>query len=236
MKSVAHRAVDAMLAAFGPQKWWPADTPFEVCVGAILAQNTVWTNVEKAIEQLKTGVRRRETGVGNGTAPDLSAGAIVELGLPRLEVLIKPAGTFRVKAKRLHRFCKWIVDEQGGTLDRLFELGAESLRETLLEVSGIGPETADAIALYAAGKETFVADSYTHRILARHGWIDWESGYDEVRGWWMDGLPRDAALFNEAHALLVKTGKEFCRTKPDCDGCPLRPMLPEGGPRDRERW
>lgn len=234
MSSTAHKVVDTLLAAFGPQKWWPAETPFEVCVGAILTQNTSWKNVEKAMEQLKAGVRRRESGVG-GTA-ELGPAAIVELGLPRLEVLIQPAGTFRVKAARLYRFCKWIVDEHGGSLERLFDRGAESLRETLLEVSGIGPETADAIALYAAGKETFVADSYTHRILARHGWIEWESGYDDVRGWWMDGLPRDAALFNEAHALLVKTAKEFCKTKPDCDGCPLKPMLPGGGVREREKW
>ncbi|MCE9582293.1 MAG: endonuclease III domain-containing protein [Planctomycetes bacterium] len=222
MSSTAHKIVDTLLAAFGPQKWWPAETPFEVCVGAILTQNTAWKNVEKAIANLKA-------------AGAMSPAAIVALG-GRLEVLVKPAGTFRVKAARLYRFCKWIVDEHGGSLDCLFDRGAESLRETLLEVSGIGPETADAIALYAAGKETFVADSYTHRILARHGWIEWESGYDDVRGWWMDGLPRDAALFNEAHALLVKTAKEFCKTKPDCDGCPLKPMLPGGGVREREKW
>lgn len=224
MSSLATRAVDTLLAAFGPQKWWPAETPFEVCVGAILTQNTSWKNVEEAIRRLKAA------------ANPPTAAFILSLGIPRLEELIKPAGTFRVKAKRLMRFCKWLEEEHGGSLERLFDRSAESLREALLEVPGIGPETADAIALYAAGKETFVADAYTHRILARHGWIDWESGYDEVRGWWMDGLPRDAALFNEAHALLVKTGKEFCRTKPDCDGCPLKSMLPEGGPRLRERW
>lgn len=224
MSSLATRAVDTLLAAFGPQKWWPAETPFEVCVGAILTQNTSWKNVEEAIRRLKAA------------ANPPTAAFILSLGISRLEELIKPAGTFRVKAKRLMRFCKWLEEEHGGSLERLFDRSAESLREALLEVPGIGPETADAIALYAAGKETFVADAYTHRILARHGWIDWESGYDEVRGWWMDGLPRDAALFNEAHALLVKTGKEFCRTKPDCDGCPLKAMLPEGGPRLRERW
>jgi endonuclease-3 related protein len=216
--------VESLLAAFGPQKWWPAETPFEVCVGAILTQNTSWKNVEEAIRRLKAA------------ANPPTAAFILSLGIPQLEELIKPAGTFRVKAKRLMRFCKWLEEEHGGSLERLFERSAESLRDALLEVPGIGPETADAIALYAAGKETFVADAYTHRILARHGWLDWESGYDEVRGWWMDGLPRDAALFNEAHALLVKAGKEFCRTKPDCDGCPLRTMLPEGGPRLRERW
>jgi endonuclease-3 related protein len=237
MSSTATKVVETLLAAFGPQQWWPAETAFEVCVGAILAQNTSWTNVEKAIANLK---RLSATQSGDGSRESgengLGAGFVVGLGLAGLEEAVKPAGTFRVKAKRLMRFCKWLQEEHGGSLERLFDRSAESLRDALLEISGIGPETADAIALYAAGKETFVADSYTHRILARHGWLDWESGYDDVRGWWMDSLPRDAALYNEAHALLVKTAKEFCKTKPKCDGCPLQPMLPDGGARERERW
>ncbi|MEK7468008.1 MAG: endonuclease III domain-containing protein [Planctomycetota bacterium] len=237
MSSTATKVVETLLAAFGPQKWWPAETPFEVCVGAILAQNTSWKNVELAIGNLKriavaeSGASSRESGE-NG----LTAELIVSLGLARLETVIKPAGTFRVKAKRLMRFCKWLHEEHGGSIEGLFDRAAEPLRDMLLEVQGIGPETADAIALYAAGKETFVADSYTHRILARHGWLDWESGYDDVRGWWMDALPRDAALYNEAHALLVKTAKEYCKARPKCDGCPLQQMLPDGGPRERERW
>lgn len=230
MSSTATRAVETLLAAFGPQRWWPAETPFEVCVGAILTQNTAWTNVEKAVANLK------KAGMGDGRRETGEAQFVAGLGVERLEELIRPAGTFRVKAKRLMRFCRWLIEEHGGSLDGLFGRSAESVREALLEVPGIGPETADAIALYAGGKETFVADAYTHRILARHGWLDWESGYDEVRGWWMDGLEKDAALYNEAHALLVKAGKEFCKAKAACDACPLKPMLPEGGPRERERW
>jgi endonuclease-3 related protein len=222
MTSVARRVVDTLLAAYGPQRWWPAETPFEVCVGAILTQNTAWANVERAIANLKS-------------ACATDARAILALGTPRLEELVRPAGTFRVKAKRLARFCRWLVEEHDGDVSRLAALGPDALREALLEVPGIGPETADSIALYAAGKETFVADAYTHRVLARHGWLDWESRYDEVRDWFMEGLPRDAALFNEAHALLVRVGKERCRAKARCDGCPLAPMLPEGGARERER-
>ena len=237
MISTATKVVETLLSAFGPQKWWPAETPFEVCVGAILAQNTNWRNVELAISNLKR-LSARESGVGSrgSGGKGLDAEFVVRLGTAGLEEVIRPAGTFRVKAKRLMRFCKWLVEEHGGSLERLFDRGPDALREALLEISGIGPETADAIALYAAGKETFVADAYTHRILARHGWLDWESGYDDVRGWWMDSLPRDAALYNEAHALLVKTAKEFCKAKPKCDGCPLQKMLPDGGARERERW
>ena len=221
MTSVAQKVVDTLLAAFGPQHWWPGETQFEICAGAILTQNTAWTNVERAIANLRA-------------AGALSPAAILALGTAGLEPLIRPAGTFRVKSKRLLKFCKWLCDEHGGDLERLFERGAESLREALLEVQGIGPETADSITLYAAGKATFVADSYTHRILARHGWLDWDSRYDEVREWFMDGLPADAKLFNEAHALLVKTGKDFCKSKPKCEGCPLASMLPAGGIRERE--
>jgi endonuclease-3 related protein len=218
--SEARRWVDALLAAWGPQRWWPAETPFEVCVGAILTQNTNWKNVEKAVANLKA-------------AGAMSCEAILALSKQRLEELIKPAGTFRVKGQRLLRFCAWLRDEMGGDLARVWSGGAAAARERLLEVNGIGPETADSIALYAGGLPTFVADAYTHRILARHGRLDWESGYDDVRGWWMDALPEDAKLFNEAHALLVRAGKSHCGRVPKCDGCPLASFLPSTGPVER---
>ena len=222
MSSRASEVVSALEAAFGPQHWWPAETPFEVCVGAILTQNTAWGNVERAIANLKA-------------AGAMTPAAVADVPLKRLEELITPAGTFRIKAKRLHRFCRWLIDEYGGDLDRLFDRSAESLRETLLEIPGIGPETADSITLYAGRKPTMPGSAYAHRILARHGWIDWESRYDEVRDWFMDGLPREEQLFNQAHALLVRTGKDHCRTKPRCEECPLRPMLPASGPVERPR-
>ncbi|MBI2922923.1 MAG: endonuclease III domain-containing protein [Planctomycetes bacterium] len=219
----ARELIAALERAWGPQRWWPAETPFEVCCGAILTQNTSWKNVEKAIANLRA-------------AGALNCDAVLACGTARLEELLRPAGTFRVKAKRLMRFCKWLHEEHGGDLDRLFARGPDALRDTLLEVPGIGPETADSIALYAGGKATFVADAYTHRILARHGLVDWESGYDDVRGFFMEHLEPDPALFNEAHALLVKAGKEHCKSKPACDGCPLQPLLPEGGLRERPQW
>lgn len=222
MKDRPRRYVDALLAALGPQGWWPGDTPFEVCVGAILTQNTAWKNVEKAIANLKS-------------AGALSLDAIAAMPIPRLEELIRPAGTFRVKAKRLSRFCRWAKDERGG-LDVLFSLGSGALREALLEVPGIGPETADSIALYAAGKPTFVADTYTHRIAARHGLLDWEAGYDDVREYFQGALPDDPQVLNEAHALFVKVGKDWCRSKPKCDACPLKEFLPEFGPREKPQW
>jgi len=210
---------DAMLAAYGPQGWWPADTPFEVVVGAILTQNTNWKNVERAIANLK-----RE-GL-------LSPAALHAVDPARLAEVIRPAGYFRIKAARLKHFITMLVDRFGGDLEALFALGTASLRETVLAVRGVGPETADSIVLYAAGKPVFVVDAYTARILARHGMIEpGEAGYEEIQDLMASGLPDEVALLQEYHALLVAVGKRHCKKRaPECVGCPLERYLEEGQP------
>ncbi len=152
---------ERMLAAFGPQHWWPGDSPFEIMVGAVLVQNTAWRNVERAIDNL------REAGV-------MEPHALYALPPTELAELIRPAGYFQVKARRLRNLLKFVVEEYDGSLEAMFSTNLASLREQLLAIHGIGPETADAILLYAGGLPTFVVDTYTHRVLARHGWI----GYD----------------------------------------------------------
>jgi len=199
-----------MYEALGPQGWWPGETPFEVCVGAILTQNTNWQNVERAINNLK------KKGL-------LSPQALYELPEDVLAELIRPAGYFRVKARRLKNFIRFLVENFEGDLARLFALPLEEARQALLTVSGIGPETADSILLYAGEKPTFVIDAYTRRILIRHGLATEEMGYEDLREMFMRHLPEDSALYNEYHALLVAVGKNFCRPQnPRCEECPLK--------------
>ena len=208
----------AMLRAYGPQGWWPADTPFEVVIGALLTQNTNWKNVERAIANLK-----RE-GL-------LSAEALAAVDPERLAEVIRPAGYYRIKAGRLKNFIRMLVRDFGGDLDALFALGTSSLRETVLGVSGIGPETADSIVLYAAAKPVFVVDAYTARILTRHGMIDFDATYDDIQSLMTGSLPDDVERFKEYHALLVAVGKHHCKKRaPECVGCPLREYLEEGQP------
>jgi endonuclease-3 related protein len=198
-----------LLAAFGPQRWWPADTPFEVCVGAILTQNTNWANVTRAVENLK------KEGL-------LNPAALHEIPRSVLSELVRPAGYYNLKAGRLQNFVGFLVEEFGGDLRAMFSLGLEELRPRLLQIRGIGPETADSILLYAGEIPSFVVDAYTVRALARHDIIGDEAGYEEVRSLFMDNLPADVELYNEYHALWVRVGKEFCRkTRPKCEGCPL---------------
>ena len=201
---------ERLFKAFGPQNWWPGESPFEVCVGAILTQNTNWQNVERAIKNLK------ERGL-------LTPKALGEIPLEELAYLIRPAGYFRVKAKRLKSFVDFLLEQYQGDLKALFGEGLESARQKLLSVHGIGPETADSILLYAGGLPTFVIDAYTKRILLRHGLATEESGYEDLRELFMKNLPQDPSLFNEYHALLVALGKNFCRPKkPRCENCPLQ--------------
>jgi len=199
---------DALYARFGPQYWWPGDTPFEVMVGAILTQNTNWKNVEKAIGNI------RKAGL-------LDPVALRSIDVGRLAELVRPAGYYNIKAARLMSLLRMLVDDFGGDMDALFEGSVAVLRERLLSVHGVGPETADSIILYAARKPTFVVDAYTCRMACRHNLILEDAAYDEVKAVFEENLPLDANLFNEYHALIVRLGKEFCRKTPVCAGCPL---------------
>jgi len=194
---------------FGPQSWWPGETPFEVMVGAVLTQNTNWNNVEKAIDNLK-GVEV------------LSFERLSELPVDLLAEYIRPAGYFNVKASRLQNLFAMIKEQYDGSLDAMMEEETETLRQALLSVKGIGPETADSILLYVAERPVFVVDAYTYRILLRHNLIPDDFNYDEIQEFFMDNLEQDVGLFNEFHALLVCVGKEFCKKSvPRCKGCPL---------------
>ena len=209
---------DAMFTAYGPQHWWPAETPFEVVIGAILTQNTNWKNVERAIANLK-----RE----NLLSPE----ALARVPTEQLAEVIRPAGYYRIKAKRLKNFITMLVRDFGGDLAALFALRTSSLREAVLAVSGIGPETADSIVLYAAAKPVFVIDTYTARILYRHGVIDLGATYEDMQALMQDNLAEDVAMFQEYHALLVEVGKRQCKkAAPNCAGCPLAPLLENGQP------
>lgn len=197
-----------LLKHFGPQNWWPGDSTFEMMVGAVLTQNTNWKNVEKALDNLKS----------DGL---VSVDAIHKIPLPELAEKIRPAGYFNIKAKRLKNLIQFIWEQYDGDLDALLNEGTQTLREGLLSVKGVGPETADSMVLYAAERPVFVIDTYTHRILSRHGMVDNEVSYYDLQEIFMNDLPEDAALFNEFHALIVRTGKEFCRKTPLCSECPL---------------
>jgi endonuclease III related protein len=207
-----------MSAALGPMHWWPARTPFEVIVGAILTQSTAWANVEGAIANLRT-------------AKTLTPVAMGRVSIARLASLVRPSGYFHQKAKKLKAFVLFLDTRYGGSLKRMFETPTAELREKLLAVHGIGPETADSILLYAGSHPVFVVDAYTHRIFGRHGLVDGKPDYERVRAFVESSIPRDPVLFNEFHALIVNTGKNWCRkSAPRCDGCPLREFLPAGAP------
>ncbi len=194
---------------FGQQDWWPGESAFEVVVGAILTQNTNWKNVEKAIFNLK------EAGL-------LNLPSLLELPQALLAEYIRPAGYYNIKAGRLRNLLTLIGEEHGGSLEAFFSLPMAELREQLLSVKGIGPETADSIMLYAAGKPIFVVDAYTHRILSRHNLIDEDTDYHSLQELFMDSFPPDVDQYGELHALLVRTGNQFCKkTNPRCENCPL---------------
>lgn len=198
-----------LYAHFGPSHWWPGEGPLEIMVGAILTQNTAWTNVEKAIRRLKAE--------GALTAP-----ALDQTDEAVLAEWIRPAGYYRVKAQRLKAFFRFFLEQYQGQVEVMRRRPLEILRKELLSVKGIGPETADSILLYALELPSFVVDAYTHRIFSRHRLIPEEIGYEELRAFFMDRLPEDPALYNEYHALLVRLGKTFCKkTRPHCSDCPL---------------
>jgi endonuclease III related protein len=203
---------EILLKHFGPQDWWPGDSPFEIMVGAVLTQNTNWTNVSKAIDNLKQENL-------------LSFEKLHELDVELLAEKIRPAGYFNLKAKRLKNLLDFIDEEYDGSLEEMFTEDIIGLREKILTVKGIGPETADSILLYAGNKPVFVVDAYTHRIFSRHSIIAEDEGYYEIQEYFSLSLPEDVKLFNEYHALIVRLGKEFCKkSKPLCSQCPLNEL------------
>jgi endonuclease III related protein len=199
---------ERLLAALGPQSWWPADSPFEVIVGAILTQNTAWRNVKQAIGEL------RDHGL-------LTAGAIRAASLPELASMIRSSGYYNQKARKLKVFCEHLENHWQNNLDDFLSQDLDKLRVELLSLHGIGPETADSIILYAAGQPSFVVDTYTYRIFHRHSWVPEAIGYEELRSFFMDAMEPDVTLLQEYHALLVRAGHLYCRRKPACDSCPL---------------
>src|SRR2546425_1394710 len=206
------RLYGALLRRFGLQRWWPGRTPYEVAVGAVLAQHTAWINAARAIAALRS--RRL-----------LTPARVADLSVSDLARVIRPAGTHCVKARRLQALTRWLVERLSGSFDRMRTAPLGPLRRSLLDIPGLGPETADAILLYAVGRPVFVADAYARRVLARHRLIGPAAGYEEARAWLEAHLPSDPGPFNEFHALLVAVGKSHCRTLPHCHDCPLRPDL-----------
>ena len=234
----------ALLARYGPQNWWPAHSRFEVIVGAYLTQNTNWSNVEKALVNLRRARR-------------LSISAMRALPLDELETLVRPSGYFRQKARNLKMFIAFLDRQYSGSLTRMFAAPTAKLRAELLELNGVGPETADSILLYAGNHPVFVVDAYTRRVLLRHGIIDEKTSYEEIRAMIEQAISNSGAEsltvknafsdprhpvsrmsssarselaqhYNELHALIVRVGNHYCRTKPFCEGCPLHKFLKNG--------
>ncbi|MFO7974527.1 MAG: endonuclease III domain-containing protein [Candidatus Hydrogenedentota bacterium] len=202
---------------YGPTDWWPGDTPFEIAVGAVLTQNTSWSNVERAIANLKR-------------AKLLGPRKILACRDGVLEDALQPSGYFRVKTRRVRSFCRYLVSRYRGNMARMAARPLDELRPELLSVDGIGPETADDILLYACEKPVFVVDAYTRRILSRHSLCPPDIAYEALRALFEDHLEADLQLFKEYHGLLVFTGKDFCRRTPKCDQCPLGPLLKPAQP------
>lgn len=202
------RIYEILYSAFGAQHWWPGDTPSEIMVGAILTQNTNWRNVSRAIDNIKRAglMNPRKLLKQQSMVPDL----------------IRPAGYYKVKSKRLVAFLTYFVKHYDGDIERMKRKKTEALRNELLSIQGIGHETADSILLYATGHPVFVIDSYTRRIFSRHNIFKYDQPYDQIRHLFEHNLPRSVELYNEYHALLVRLGKEYCkRNEPLCDTCPL---------------
>jgi len=200
---------DRLYQFYGPQSWWPAESRFEMLVGAVLTQNTNWQNVNKAIFNL------RAEGV-------LSFEALNSMPVESLAFLVKSSGYYNLKARRLKNLLQMVDEEYGGRLDDLLQSDTYSAREALLSVKGVGPETADSILLYAGGHPLFVVDAYTHRIFSRHNLAPDDCDYQTLQELFMDNLPHDPQLFNEYHALIVITAKQFCKkSSPLCEDCPL---------------
>ncbi len=199
---------EALLEAYGPQQWWPGQTRTEIAVGAILTQNTNWKNVERAIDNLRA-------------AGCLDWAALRDVEPARLAELIRPAGYYNLKTRRLKNLVNWLWTEHDGDFDSLTRMAPDELRDQLLSINGVGPETADSILLYALDVPTFVVDAYSARVAQRHGLIGEDFTYDELKALFEDNLPDEAPLYNEYHALIVAVGKQHCKPRPLCEGCPL---------------
>lgn len=195
-----------LFSCYGPQHWWPGDSPFEIMVGAILTQNTAWLNVERAIDNLKTNAC-------------LSPQKILDTSSSQLAGWLKPAGYFNLKTQRLRNYCQWYID--AGELAALSLCDTSSLRKQLLSVNGVGPETADDILLYAFERPVFVIDAYTRRLFSRLELLEHDAGYEALRHQFESNLKTDVALFNEYHALIVRHVKDICKKRPDCSNCCL---------------
>jgi endonuclease-3 related protein len=216
MKNRLYDIFNRLAAHFGPLHWWPAQTPFEVVIGAILTQNTAWRNVEYAIANLQA-------------AGVLAPAALRAIERGELESLIRPAGFFRQKAERLQLFVEHLFARHGGELAALLAGPLEAVRAELLACKGMGPETADSILLYAGNRPSFVIDAYTRRLFTRLGLLHGNEGYESIRSLFMDNLPHETDLFNEYHALIVEECKVFCRKRtPLCPSCPLLACCPYG--------
>ena len=217
MTNYARQIFDQLLKHLGPQHWWPGESPFEVMVGTVLVQNTSWKNVERAISNLRD-------------ADLVDPGRLAAVAVDELQDLIRPAGYYRIKSTRLRNLLALVNDRYDGSLEAMRKADSYDLREQLLAVHGIGPETADSILLYALEKPAFVVDAYTHRIFSRHGWIGFDIDYHQLQEEITSQLPQEVSMFNEFHALLVHVGHHYCHKRnPQCDDCPLCDMLPEGG-------
>ena len=206
--SMLLKIYEQLLEYFGPRHWWPAETRFEIIVGAILTQQTTWNNVEKAIQNLKEHDL-------------LDAKKLFDLPVNKLEILIRPCGFFRLKGKRLRNFLEFFIRNYDGSLKKMFDNDLNGLRKKLLSVHGIGRETCDSVLLYAGEKPIFVVDAYTFRLCKRYPIIN-SRDYEEVRNFFEKNLPKDVNLFKEFHALIVELGKNYCKTKPLCKKCPLK--------------
>ncbi len=208
MKIDLKELYEHMKAFFGHRNWWPGDTTLEIIIGAILTQNTAWKNVEKALDRLKQ-------------EKVLSYKGLRQLPLEKLAEYVRPSGYYNQKAKKIKAFIRFLTEEYQGNMKRMFQDDTGILREKLLAINGIGPETADSILLYAGGHYSFVIDLYTYRVMSRHGWIAENADYHTMRDFFMERLPRDLDLYKDFHAQFVAIGHHYCRKTPNCDDCPL---------------
>ena len=210
--NISKTVYNALLIEWGPQDWWPATSSLEIMIGTILTQNTSWSQVEKAIQRLKD-------------ENALNMETLASIPSVKLESCIRSTGYYRQKASAIKRMCKTLIKTFNGSIETLFSLETQELRTELLSWKGVGPETADSILLYAAHRPVFVVDTYTQRFMTRHGWSIENEPYEKLAKRFTNELETEHTLFNEYHALIVKLGQTYCRSKPHCESCPLKFLL-----------